>query len=316
MLPFPSQEPPRLLRSEPQAPPAAETDLLDAYDWGRALPPAPALRGQAALDLRWLRAAATFDPAAGPPESPYASGSAQKEARALADLLRAPTEGRAARLGSLSLQRSGTALALWRWGQQQVRQGAFPPTLQHLWEDRLLTAGPPMVRGFALRHALCWALARKDEARLVQVRRLAGPDTGVLKGLQSLFGLLDGPSPVLRFWSLPDLASEDRRLDELGARRIWICPDEDGALPALPPDTVWIVPSATGTLDEREATLSGPPEEEAQALAARLRQAGRSARFAANRQPLERLGLLWFPILIDLDAQGNLTSIRMGDAAR
>ena len=316
MIPFPSQEPPRLLRSEPQAPPAAEVDLMEAYDWGRALPPAPALRGQAALDLRWLRAAATFDPATGPPESPFTGGVAQKEARALAALLKAPRADHATRLGSLTLQRSGTALALWRWGQQQVRQGAFPPALQHLWEDRLLTAGPPMVRGFALRHALCWALARKDEARLVRVRQLAGPDSGVFKGLQSLFGLLGGPSPVLRFWRLPDLASEDRRLDELGARRIWICPDEEGALPPLPPDAVWIVPSASGAMDERDASLSGPPEEEAKALAARLRQAGRSAHFAASRPPLERLGLLWFPILIDLDAQGNLTSIRMGDAAR
>lgn len=316
MIPLPTQEPPSLHRSEPQASPAAETELLDAYDWGRALPPAPALRGQAALDLRWLRAAATFDPATGPPESPYPSGGAQKEARALAALLQAPAEVRAARLGSLPLQRSGTALALWRWGQQQVRLGAFPPTLQHLWEDRLLSAGPPLVRGLALRHALCWALARKDETRLVQVRRLAGPDSGVFKGVQSLFGLLDGPSPVLRFWSLPDLASEDRRLDELGARRLWICPDEEGALPLLPPDTVWIVPSVSGALDERDASLSGSPEAEAKALAIRLRQAGRSAHFAASRQPLERLGLLWFPIRIDLDAQGNLTSIRMGDAAR
>ncbi len=316
MIPLPAQEPPRLLRSEPQAPPAAETELLDAYDWGRTLPPAPALRGQAALDLRWLRAAATFDPAAGPPESPYASGAAQKEARALTALLKAPSEGRTARLGALPLRRSGTALALWRWGQQQVRQGTFPPALQHLWEDRLLSAGPPLVRGLALRHALCWALARKDEARLVRVRQLAGPDSGVFKGVQSLFGLLGGPSPVLRFWSLPDLASADRRLDELGARHIWICPDEEAGLPALAPDTVWIVPSATGALDERDASLSGSPEEEAKALATRLRQAGRSAHFAASRLPLERLGLLWFPILIDLDAQGNLTSIRMGDAAR
>lgn len=316
MIPLPAQEPPRLLRSEPQAPPAAETELLDAYDWGRALPPAPALRGQAALDLRWLRAAATFDPATGTPDSPYPRGGAQKEARALAALLRGPAETRAARLGSLPLQRSGTALALWRWGQQQVRQGAFPPTLQHLWEDRLLSAGPPLVRGLALRHALCWALARKDEARLVQVRRLAGPDSGVFKGVQSLFGLLGGPSPVFRLWSLPGFSAEDRRLDELGTRRLWVCPAEEGALPPLPPGTVWIVPSATGALDEREATLSGAPQEEAQALAARLRQAGRTAHFAASRQPLERLGLLWFPILIDLDAQGNLTSIRMGDAAR
>ena len=316
MIPFLIQEPPRLLRSEPQAPPAAETDLLDAYDWGRPLPPAPGLKGQAALDLRWLRAAATFDPAAGPPESPYASGSAQKEAQALAALLKAPSEGRTAQLGALPLRRSGTALALWRWGQQQVRAGALPPALQHLWEDRLLSAGPPLVRGLALRHALCWALARKDEERLIRVRHLAGPDSGVFKGVQSLFGLLGGPSPTLRFWSLPDLASEDRRLDELGARRIWICPDEEGDLPPLPPDTVWIVPSATGALGEREATLSGAPEEEAQALATRLRQTGRSAHFAASRLPMERLGLLWFPILIDLDAQGNLTSIRMGDAAR
>ena len=41
----------------------------------------------------------------------------------------------------------------------------------------------------------------------------------------------------------------------------------------------------------------------------------RPARFAASRPAFEKLGLLWFPILITLDGKGAIQSIRMGDAA-
>ena len=310
MLPLPA--PPALL----QAPPPGEAELLEAFDWGNPLPEAPALRGTAALDHAWLRAAATFDPAQGPPPSPFRTGPGQREAVALAELWKAPRSAWPARLATLPLQRSGTALALWRWGRLQARSGAMTPRVRRLWEDRLLGPGPVLVRGYALRHALCWALAEADEPRLVQVRRLAGPGAGdLMPAFQGLFMRLGAPAPTVRLWSLPGLAQADLPLDQLGPRRIWIHPAEDGPLPEPPAGSAWIIPSATGPLDPREASLDGPALEEARALADRLAQAGRTAHYAPSRAALEALGILWFPAQVDLDAQGRVTRIRMGDAA-
>ena len=313
-LPPPSTPPAIAVPASPSQ--EAEAALLEAYDWGRPLPPAPKLNGSAALGYRWLRAAATFDPAHGLPASPFATGRGRREAEAFRRLLKAPTDQISSELKALPIREAGTALGLWRWGQVQVRTGAFDPVLRHAWEDRLLAAGPALTRGYALRHALCWALAERDEERLSSVRSGATPDSeGTLLGFQRLWGLLGGPSPVLRLWALPDLGYHDLRLDQLGATRAWICPAEDGPLPAIPANTAWIIPSATGSLDEREASLSEPLLAEGQALAARLQSEGRSARFAPSRKAFEKLGLAWFPILIELDEKGAIRVIRMGDAA-
>ena len=293
-----------------------ELALLEAFDWGRSLPPEPRLKGPAVLDCRWLRAAATFDPTHGLPANPFASGGGRREAEALRSLLKAPQERLGDALKALPLRHSGTALALWRWGQSQVQSGTVPAARRRAWEDRLLTAGPALTRGYALRHALCWALAEKDEARLATVRSLAGQDAEeTLLGFQRLFGLLGGPSPVLRLWPLPAAGYRDLQLDQLGAVRIWIRPAEEGPLPELPAGTAWIIPSTSGSLDERDASLSGTTLTESQSLADRLRATGRAAHFAPSRTAFERLGLAWFPILIELDGRGNLQSIRMGDAA-
>lgn len=301
---------------QPEVPSEAETALLEAYDWGRPLPPDPTRKGSAALNLRWLKAAATFDAARGLPANPFPSGPGKAEAEALRRLMKGPTRPTPEALKALPLRRAGTALALWRWGQGQVRTGAFDLALRQAWEDRLLAAGPGLTRGYALRHALCFALAEKDEARLAALR--AHPNPGAedtLKSFQRLFGLLGAPSPLLRLWSLPGLDYRDLRLDQLGGSRVWICPPEEGPLPALPSGTAWIVPSASGALDEREAGLSEGLLAEGRALGERFQAAGRSARFAPSRGAFEQLGLAWFPILIELDAKGDIQSIRMGDAA-
>jgi len=295
------------------SPQEAEAALLDAFDWGRPLPEAPRLKGKAALEYHWLRAAATFDPAMGLPSSPFTAG---PEAEAIRRLMKAPKARMGAALKAITLHRSGTALALWRWGQVQVRTGAFDAPLRRIWEDRLLAAGPALTRGYALRHALCWSLAEKDEARFLALRSGSRPETeDTLKGFQRLFGLLGGPSPTLRLWDLPDLGYQDRGLDQLGVRRIWICPAENETLQVIPADTVWIIPSETGSLNEREASLTESLLAEGQPLALRLRAAGRKAHFAPSRPAFERLGLSWFPILMELDAQGAVQSIQMGDAA-
>ncbi|WP_306589957.1 hypothetical protein [Geothrix sp. 21YS21S-4] len=296
-------------------PAAAEQELrfLEAYDWEQPLPEAP--KGPRHASLQWLRVAAAFDPEAGLPPDPFPSGAAHREAGALRMLLAAGKEEWAGRLATQPLRQSGTALALWRWGQRQVRNGRFPADMRRLWEDRLLAAGPALTRGYALRHALCWALAERDEARFAAIKdRAPAGSEAVVGGFQRLFGLLDAPSPDLRLWDLAGLDYADLRLDQLGAARVWICPADD-ALPDLPPDVAWIIPSAGADLDERGASLTEGVAQEAAGLAARLRAAGKSARFAPSRVAFETLGLSWFPILIELDSRGNVRSIRMGDAA-
>jgi hypothetical protein len=311
----PLQTPPAIVSPAPSEP-DAEGALLEAFDWGRPLPPAPKLKRSKGVEYQWLRAAATFDPDRGLPADPFAAGRGRSEAEALRRLFGTPAEGIGAALKALPLQESGTALALWRWGRLRVRSGQFEAALRRSWEDRLLGAGPALTRGYALRHALCWALAEGDEARLSSVRALAGPASeGTVRGFQRLFGLLGGPAPILRLWALPSLDYRDLRLDQLDGLRTWICPMEDDALPELPPGTSWIIPSASGGLDERDASLSPSLAEEGRLLAERLRQAGRSAFFAPSRGAFEGLGLAWFPILVELDGKGNLRVIRMGDAA-
>lgn len=307
--------PPPVVQNLPVPHLDAVAHLLAAYDWGHPLPPAPDLKGPEALRYRWLLAAATFQPGALPAD-PFPPGPDHREAEALRGLLRPEPKDLARGLARLPLHLPGTALALWRWGQIQVRRGVFTPALRRAWEDRLLAEGPPLTRGYALRHALCWALAEHDETRFARLKATRQPlaeDTFAL--FQRLFGLLGGPSPVLRLWPLPGLGYQDLRLDQLGARRIWICPAPRGPLPALPGDVAWIIPSAAGSQDPGSATLGAPSLDEGRALAQRLAAAGRRAFFAPSRADMEQTGLVWFPALVVLDHQGFLKDIRMGDAA-
>jgi len=315
MLLPPMQTPPTLIAPAPSAQ-EAEAALLEAFDYDLALPTEPKLKGAAALKYRWLRATATFDPTRELPANPFAAGRERQEAEALRHLLKAPKDQLEGELKALPIRTSGTALALWRWGQIQVRAGAFQGALRRLWEDRLLSAGSVLTRGYGLRHALCWALAEQDEARFSSVRSAAGTTSEeTIKGFQRLFGLLGGPSPMLRLWALPAMEYHDLRLDQLGSTRVWICPAEPAALPDLPPGTAWIIPSATADLSERDASLSEGLLTEGRALAVRLQGTGRSAQLAPSRAAFENLGLAWFPILIELDAKGDIRTIRMGDAA-
>ena len=265
---------------------------------------------------RTVQAAATFDPQKELPADPFPPGAAHREAEALRTLVKAGPTRLPARLAALPLRQPGTALALWRWGKAQVRGGRFTPAVRRAWEDRLLAAGPALTRGYALRHALCWALAEQDEARFAALK--ARPDlaeNSVLTGFQRLFGLLGGPSPVLRLWTLPGLDYQDLRLDQLGAARVWILPAEEGPLPDLPADVAWVIPSLEAGLDDRGASIQGTLRTEALALAGRFREAGRTARFVPSQAAFQQLGLAWFPILVELDGRGNITALRMGDAA-
>ncbi|WP_257312148.1 hypothetical protein [Geothrix fuzhouensis] len=314
LLTAPPPTPPAEVRLAPPTAAELQDRLLEAYDWGRSLPEAP--KGPGAKAYRWLQAAATFDPQQELPADPFPPGAAHREAEALRALMKAPRARLAPRLVALPLHEPGTALALWRWGQIQVREGHFTPALRRAWEDRLLGKGPGLIRGYALRHALCWALAEQDETRFASLKVRADESANpVISQFQRLFGLLGGPSPILRLWNLPGQNYQDSRLDQLGARRLWILPASDATLPELPADVAWIIPSLDAGRDDRSASLPGGLLAEAQALSARLQAASRTAYYIPSRAAFEQLGMAWFPILVELDGLGNIKTVRMGDAA-
>ena len=293
----------------------AEAEVLERWDAAAALDARPSgpveVRDRAAL--AWLRAA--LGP--GLPANPFRRGTPDhREAEAVRALLQAAPERRAALLQALRPLRAGSRAALWRWGQALVRQGALPRALRHAWEDLLLEGGPALLRGFALRHALCFALAEGDAARFAALRERYGEGADDVFGqVQPAFALLGAPAPRLRLWHLPGLEEDARPLSELGARRIRVQPLEEG-LPEALPDQAWLAVSLLQDLPEEAAGLEGSPRAAAEGLAARLRSAGRSAWFAPSRGALQALGLQWFPVLLELDAEGRVASIRMGDAAR
>lgn len=293
----------------PQAPLLgdAERGLFAALDAGER-PSRPAkIPPPDRLAFDWLWNAAAWKPGGAAPASPFPKGSvAEREAQAWRAFLLAG-DGDPARL---SLDQSGSRLLLWTWMRNRDRRDPLAPPLRRRLEDRLLAGGPPILQGWALRHALCFAIAEKDGDRLTRLKAAHGskaPET--FAGAQALLGLLGGPSPAFRLWQLPGLRYQDATLGELGSRSVWICP------PGFPvPDSAtWIIPSETGDQNGRETDLSPGMRAEAEALTPELK--GRAAWFAASRGEWEDLGLAWFPILIELDKDGNLASVRMGDAA-
>jgi hypothetical protein len=306
LLPLPFQVP--AVQAPDSAPTYAEAEflLLDRLDLDQPLPQVPALKGRDRRAYAWLQAAATWK--AGPPANPFTEGTAErKEAEALRAFVATPTEPRLARL---PLALSGSRLLLWRWMKAREAKAPLSLELRRAVETRLLEPGPPTIRGWALRHALCFTLAERDLAHFATLRQAHGSlAQGLFAGFQSLFALLDGPSPVFRLWDLPSLASQDHGLGELGSDRVWIAPID--APPAE--DVAWIIPSARGELGDREAQLQGDTLQEARDLGTKLQ--GRKASFAASAAEWERQGLSYFPALIELDGEKRIRAIRMGDAA-
>ena len=285
----------------------AETALFAALDSGDAPPRAKALRPNEQAAYAWLWNSATWKPGMAPPASPFAKGSAaDKEAQAWRVFLKSGKEDPS----NLPLTKNGSRLLLWTWLRDRDRHGGVEKAERARIEDRLLEDGPSMLLGWTLRHALCFALADKDGVRFSALKSAHGGDSPeTFTGIQALFGLMGGPSPRFRLWTLPGLAYQDATLGELGARRVWVCPP---GIPA-PEGAAWIIPSATGEQSSRDAELSPAVKMEAGVLAAQVK--GRAAWFAPARDEWEGVGLQWFPILIELDKDGNLASVRMGDAA-
>lgn len=306
MMP-PYQAPPAAVATLPKVPTLAEAEqrVFAALDAEDPLPPA----GRITSGVRaytWLRGAAQWKAGETAPANPFTKGTKEaKEADALRAFLASGADA-----AKLSLRLSGSRLLLWEWLRNRDRTRPLPKGERATIEDRLLQDGPVLLQGWALRHALCFAIAEKDNARFAALKAAKGADApDAIAGAQSLLGLIGGPSPSFRLWDLPGLHYQDSTLGDLGARKVWICP------PGIPvPDgAAWIIPSSTGNQNGREADLDPGMKAEAHKLLPELK--GRTAWFAASRGEWEDLSLSWFPILIELDEHGNMLSVKMGDAA-
>lgn len=306
--------PPALSQPATRPVPLAEAvgEVLDAWDEGREIP-SPKVAARDLPALQWLRNAVLEDH----PSNPFAAGSsAHREAAAIRKLLGTPAAPAVDRMRTLPLKEHGSQIALWRWGRARMRAAAWPPTLRKAWEDALLASpAPGLLRGMALRHALCFALAEGDETRFADLRKLTSQDTTALfSAFQRLFALVGGPSPHFRLWPLPAREPLDLKLGDLGQPHVWICPPPPGG-PAAPVDAAWILPTREGLTPGNEAHLHKRDQDDAEALWQQLGSQGRPLWLAPSRSEFEANGLAFFPILIDLDKDGNLTRIRMGDAA-
>ena len=321
MIPF--LFPPPMFRSTPQAIPLKEAVAMVMQDFDAEDPALPLREPDVALadkpSLRWLRSAAQKEF----PVNPFPKGNDSfAEAEALLALQKADRAQADRQLPKLKIQEPGSALALWRWARRQEQVRPWSPGARQAWEDKLMAENAPAVlNGYALRHALCWALAEKDEARFAELKAALGQDApSLFASFQGLFGWFGDLSPVLRLWVLPELDYRDLRLDGLlafdgsKASRIWISP-EATPLPQLPAGTAWIIPSATGSQNANETSLNPMEEAAGTSISSNLSMAKGHAYFEPSRAEFEPFGLVFFPILIELDLKGRIQHIRMGDAA-
>jgi len=294
----------------------AEAGYFEAYDTSddAAVLEIPKVAPRDRPVMQWLAAAASQDM----PRNPFRKGSkAWTEAESLRRLLASSPGAWAGAIESQSLTMSGSCLAFWRWGRLCARDGRMGKDLRHRWEDKLLASRPPdVLMGYALRHALCFALYEADEDRYSKLKEAwSGYAPDVFVGFQRAFALLSVPSPSFSLWKLPEIVPADLSLSELGTKRVWISADPSVGLPDLPPDTTWIVPTEKGLQPEGSISLVEPDLIQARRLSAKLTAAKRVAYLAPVRKPFETYALMYFPILIELDAAGIIRKIQMGDAA-
>jgi len=299
---------PLALSAAPLPWPEAVNRMLEAYDTGSPLPK-PELARRDEPHRRWLASAATQLR----PANPYRRGTPSwKEAEAMRAFLAAPPDRGS--LARLSLALEGSRLALWRWGQAKVRQGALDPAFRQAWEDRLMEVPTDQIHFYATRHALCFSLAEGDLRRLQAIQDQALPDyLPVIQMFQRAFPLLGGPCPALRLWTLPGLEPREQPLNELGAKGAWIAPLAFFPTPP-PPGWAWILPTPGGLQPRSEASLNEAAREEAERV---LRALGPHTGFLApSAGDLEALLPTFFPIRLEFSGEGTIRRILVGDAAR
>ncbi|MDR2696983.1 MAG: hypothetical protein LBB40_00730, partial [Holophagales bacterium] len=172
-----------------------EYEILDAFDYGVSID-LPRLSHKRALDqakLQWLHSAVNLSL----PVSAFAANSSEgKEAAGIIKFLNTEVMPTKRILNKIILRLSGSQMALWRFGQANVRNGKWDSIARLCWEDRLLDRSVhPIIRGFALRHALCWALAENDEKRFADLKnaRIGEDAPSIFSLFQKTFASLGGP---------------------------------------------------------------------------------------------------------------------------
>jgi hypothetical protein len=289
-----------------------EYQMLEAFDYGVMvkLPILPINRASDQAKLQWLHSAAYLSV----PISTFHGNSQEKlEADDLIDFFEAKSPPSSQLLGKLSLELTGSQIALWRFGQTATRRGHWTPSVRRLWEGRLLEERVhPIIRGFALRHALCWALAENDEERLADLKGSKAsedmPEIFVI--FQKAFSALGGPLSALRLWTSDFLELES---SIQGHGTAWICPDAN--FPPLDKTLIWIIPLL------EPQSLENIKNSEHQAWRDRAEKmlempilADYKVIFAPYQRDLVLFGIAFFPALIGLDKKGNIEKIQMGDA--
>ncbi|MDR2561549.1 MAG: hypothetical protein LBC63_07245 [Holophagales bacterium] len=307
----PTQDPPAIQAQSqvPQTMESLEYQLLEAFDYGIAVgpPQLPSDRASDQAKLMWLHSAAHLPT----PISTFEKNSLERaEADELLKFFEAkgvPTEQS---LGKLGLKLTGSQLALWRFGQAAVRRGDWPPSVRREWEGRLLEEKiHPLIMGFALRHALCWALAENDEARLAELKgsKASQDMPEIFLVFQKAFSAIGGPTSALKLWT-----SDFKELHSgiLAGGEAWICPDAD--FPPHDKAATWVVPllEPQGIENAESPAWRGRAENflELPILASY------KVSFAPYQRDLSLLGIVFFPALIRLDEKGNIAKIQMGDA--
>ena len=286
-----------------------EYQLLEAFDYGVAvkLPQLPLGRASDQAKLVWLHSAAHLPM----PLSTFQDNSPEKaEADKLLKFLGAKGATSEQSLEELSLNLTGSQLALWRFGQAVVRKEDWGPNVRRNWEGRLLDEKiHPLIRGFALRHALCWALAENDETRLAELKGSKAsqdmPEIFVI--FQKAFSAIGGPLSALRLWTSDFVESQSGI--QAGVA-VWICPDPD----FLPCDktSMWVIP----LLEPQGIENAESPawRDRAEKILELPIFADYKISFAPYRRDLGLLGIELFPALISVDKIGNIAKIQMGDA--
>jgi len=286
-----------------------EYQLLEAFDYGVAVEP-PQLPPDRASDqakLMWLHSAAHLPM----PVSTFEKNSPEKaEADKLLKFFEAKGTPSEQSLGKLSLNLTGSQLALWRFGQAATRMGEWPPSVRREWEGRLLEEKiHPLVRGFALRHALCCALAENDEARLAELKasKASQDMPEMFLVFQKAFSAIGGPLSALRLWTTD---FEELHDGIPAGGEAWVCPDAD--FPPHDKAATWVIPllEPQGIENAESPAWKG----RAETISELPILASYKVSFAPYQRDLSLLGLVFFPALIRLDEKRNIAKIQMGDA--
>lgn len=288
----------------------AVDELLEQYDLGGQFPAPPPVGPRDRASLAWLLEGLQPEAAGVSFKSGHPS---RKEALSLLEILK----GQTLPDGVPRMKEPGSQMRYWRWGAQLVRKGAWNSEVRRRWEDQLLSPTVhPLFRGYALRHALCFALAEADEARFAALKARVGEETpDLFLGFQTALALPKAFPPTLRLWSLPELAPVSVSLAQPGIRKVRIAQVRDGVIASPPVDTLWIVPTTEGDASSEVEQLDDAARREALAFVGRLPKDETRVFLAPVRSVLTKFGLAYFPIEIDLDEQGRVQRIRMGDAA-